>query len=55
MNIEELVAGLKEQGLGDDEIRAEANKLKPVLMSFLLVVEEQPQAEQTQAVETEGR
>lgn len=52
MNIEELVAGLKEQGLGDEEIRAELEQIKAGIDEFL-GGGEQPQAEQPQAVETE--
>ena len=50
MNIEELVRWFKRARFGDEEIRAELSKLKPGWWVFLLVVEEQPQAEQPQAV-----
>lgn len=35
MKIEELVAGLKEQGLSDDEIKAELEKIKADIDAFL--------------------
>lgn len=35
MKIEELVAGLKEQGLSDDEIKVELEKIKADIDAFL--------------------
>ena len=40
MNVEELVAKLKEQGLNDDEIRAELQKIKLDIDAFLRPHEE---------------
>lgn len=52
MNIEELVAGLKEQGLGDEEIRAELEQIKAGIDEFLGVGKEANPLE-PQAVEAE--
>ena len=35
MNIEELVAGLKEKGMSDEEIKAELEKIKADIEAFL--------------------
>lgn len=40
MKIEELVAGLKEQGLSDDEIKVELEKIKADIDAFLGAKEE---------------
>lgn len=35
MNVEELIAGLKEKGLSDEEIKAELEKIKADIDAFL--------------------
>ena len=35
MNVEELIAGLKEKGLGEEEIKAELEKIKADIDAFL--------------------
>ena len=35
MNIEELIAGLKEKGLTDDEVKAELEKIKADIDAYL--------------------
>ena len=39
MNIEELIAGLKEKGMSDEEIKAELEKIKADIDAFLNPVE----------------
>jgi orotate phosphoribosyltransferase-like protein len=40
MNIEELIAGLKEKGMSDEEIKAELEKIKADIDAFLKPAEE---------------
>lgn len=40
MKIEELVAGLKEKGMSDEEIKAELEKIKADIEAFLNPAEE---------------
>lgn len=51
MNIEELIAGLKEKGLSDDEIKAELEKIKADIDAYLNP-QENP-AEKNEEVEEE--
>ena len=46
MNIEELVAGLKEKGLSEEEIRAELEKTKAAIDAYLNPAKEQTPAEE---------
>ena len=39
MNIEELIAGLKEKGMSDEEIKTELEKIKADIDAFLNPVE----------------
>lgn len=39
MNIEELIAGLKEKGMSDEEIKSELEKIKADIDAFLNPVE----------------
>lgn len=39
MNIEELIAGLKEKGMSDEEIKVELEKIKADIDAFLNPVE----------------
>lgn len=51
MNIEELIAGLKEKGMSDEEIKAELEKIKADIDAYLNPVENP--AEKNDEVETD--
>lgn len=52
MKIEELVAGLKEKGLSDEEIKAELEKMKADIEAFLNPAQE-PEAKVEEVKEEE--
>ena len=55
MKIEELVAGLKEQGLSDDEIKAELEKIKADINAFLGEGKEEEEVKELTPEEEEAK